>query len=124
MNTDLTDTTAAEKSAIAAFDGLVKAKTTKINALTNAIESNTGRDGELGMKIAQMKNNLDSRFLRIRRKTLASQAFLADLDTNCKKKTAEWAECKQLQEKEQMVDKTKHARGTCPSICRKCCATA
>ena len=27
MNTDLTDTTAADKSAIAAFDGLVKAKT-------------------------------------------------------------------------------------------------
>ena len=55
MNTDLTDTTAAEKSAIAAFDGLAKAKTTEINALTNAIKSKAGRVGELRVKIAQMK---------------------------------------------------------------------
>ena len=103
-NTDLTD---AEKLAIAAFDGLVKANTTEINALTNAIESNTGRDGELAVKIVQMKNDLESRFLRIRRKALASQAFVADLDTNCKKKKAVWAECNQMQAQEiELLEKT------------------
>merc|ERR1719162_2491854 len=59
MGAELKDVTATEKSAIAAFDGLVKAKTKEINALTKAIESKMTRVGELGVKIAQMKNDLE-----------------------------------------------------------------
>jgi archaellum component FlaC len=99
MGKDLADATAAEKSAIAAFDGLVKAKTKEINALTKAIESKMGRVGELGVKIAQMKNDLED----TKEDLGESQAFLADLDTNCKKKKAEWAEYKQMQGQEMLA---------------------
>merc|ERR1712232_1197642 len=59
MSKDLSDATASENEAIAAFEGLVKAKTKEINALTKAIESKTTRIGDLGVKIAQMKNDLE-----------------------------------------------------------------
>jgi len=99
MNKDLTDATAAETSAVSAFDGLVKAKTKEINALTKAIESKTGRVGELGVKIAQMKNDLED----TKEDLGESQAFLADLDVNCKKKKTEWAEYKKMQGQEMLA---------------------
>merc|ERR1719326_112938 len=99
MNKDLADATTAENAAIAAFEGLVTAKTKEINALTKAIESKTGRVGELGVKIAQMKNDLED----TKEDLGESQSFLADLDVNCKKKKAEWAEYKKMQGQEMLA---------------------
>ncbi len=99
MSTDLKDAIDAESAAIAAFEGLVKAKTKEINALSKAIASKLGRVGELGVKIAQMKNDLED----TQEDLGESTKFLADLDTNCKKKKEEWAEYKKMQGQEMLA---------------------
>merc|ERR1719420_904021 len=96
MNADLKSATDAENAAIAAFDGLVKAKTKEINALTKAIESKTARVGELGVKVAEQSNDLED----TKEDLAESQKFLADLDANCKKKSDEWAAYKKTQGEE------------------------
>ena len=99
MSTDLKDAIDAESAAIAAFEGLVKAKTKEINALSKAIASKLGRVGELGVKIAQMKNDLED----TQEDLGESTKFLADLDANCKKKKEEWAEYKKMQGQEMLA---------------------
>merc|ERR1719240_2295221 len=96
MNADLKSATDAENAAIKAFEGLVSAKAKEINALTKAIESKTARVGELGVKVAQMSNDLED----TEEDLTESQKFLADLEVNCKKKKAEWAVYKQMQGQE------------------------
>merc|ERR1719218_98792 len=59
MEKDLSDATSEENSAVANFDSLVASKKKEIVALTKAIESKTMRIGELGVKIAQMENDLE-----------------------------------------------------------------
>merc|ERR1719326_759938 len=99
MNAELKQATADENSAIAAFDGLVKAKTKEINALTKAIESKTGRVGELGVKVAELSNDLED----TKEDLAESKKFLADLDVNCEKKKNEWAEYKKMQGQEMLA---------------------
>jgi len=99
MSKDLSDATASENEAIAAFDGLVKAKTKEINALTKAIESKTTRIGELGVKIAQMKNDLED----TKEDLGETQEFLRDLEGNCKKKKEDWALYQQMQGQEMVA---------------------
>merc|ERR1719284_2199263 len=59
MEKDLSDATAAEDSAIASFESLVASKKKEIVALTKAIESKSARIGDLGVKIAEMENDLE-----------------------------------------------------------------
>jgi len=99
MGAELKDVTATEKGAIAAFDGLVKAKTKEINALTKAIESKMTRVGELGVKVAQLSNDLEDTTEDL----AESKKFLADLDVNCENKKKEWAEYKQMQGQEMLA---------------------
>jgi len=96
MTADLADTTAAETAAIAAFDGLVAAKTTEIDALTAAVESKTARSGELAVKNAEMHNDLDD----TREDLVETKKFLADLDVNCENKKKEWAVYQKMQGEE------------------------
>jgi septal ring factor EnvC (AmiA/AmiB activator) len=93
MEKDLADATSEENSAIASFDGLVAAKTKEINALTKAIESKTMRIGELGVKVAQMENDLED----TQEGLAEDQKFLGDLDKNCELKKTEWAEYKKME---------------------------
>merc|ERR1719247_1052235 len=58
MQKDFDDATAQENSAIGDFDSLVAAKKKEIAALTKAVESKTARIGELGVKLAEMENDL------------------------------------------------------------------
>jgi len=96
MEKDLAGATSDENSAIASFDALVASKKKEIQALTKEIESKTGRIGELGVKIAQMENDLEDT-----KEALAEdQKFLGDLAGNCKAKEAEWAAYKEMQAKE------------------------
>merc|ERR1719326_2073600 len=99
MNAELKQATADENSAIAAFDGLVKAKTKEINALTKAIEAKTARVGELGVKVAELSNDLED----TKEDLAESKKFLADLDVNCEKKKNEWAEYKKMQGQEMLA---------------------
>merc|ERR1719191_836440 len=62
------------------------AKTKEVNALTKAIEEKMTRVGELGVEIAQMKNDLGDTAEALE----DDKKFLADLEKNCAKKSEEW----------------------------------
>jgi septal ring factor EnvC (AmiA/AmiB activator) len=87
MEADLATATAEEQAAIKDFDGLVAAKTKEINALTKEIESKTARIGDLGVQLVTQKEDLDD----TTKSFMEDEAFLKDLDKNCKTKEDEWA---------------------------------
>merc|ERR1719247_878354 len=87
MAKSLAEATAAENAAIQAFDQLVAAKTKEINALTSAVEAKMTRSGNLAVEIVQMKNDLGDTEAAL----LQDQAFLKDMEANCKTKSDEWA---------------------------------
>merc|ERR1719486_1683069 len=87
MQATLDTATSDEQASIKDYDELVAAKTKQINALTKEVESKTSRIGELGVELVTLKEDLDDTT-----KSLAEdQAFLKDLDKNCKTKADEWA---------------------------------
>merc|ERR1719195_223985 len=59
MSAELTDATAAEEAAVKDFDALVAAKEKQINALTKAVEDKTTRLGDGGVKLSEMKEDLE-----------------------------------------------------------------
>jgi peptidoglycan hydrolase CwlO-like protein len=87
MDASLATATEDEKSAIKAFDALVAAKTKEINALSKEIESKTSRIGELGVELVTLKEDMDD----TTKSLMEDEAFLKDLETNCKTKEDEWA---------------------------------
>merc|ERR1719345_620852 len=93
MTKDFADATADETSGIASFESLVASKKKEIDALTKAIESKTMRVGELGVKLAQMENDLED----TKEGLAEDQKFLGDLDKNCELKKAEWAAYQKMQ---------------------------
>merc|ERR1719362_805403 len=88
MEKDLKTATENENSAIAAHEALMKAKKKEIEALSASIEKKLTRQGELGVKIVQMKNELTD----TEEALIADQKFLKELEEGCGKKEAEWAE--------------------------------
>jgi len=96
MEKDFATATSEENDAIAGFEALVAAKKKEIEALTKAIESKTMRVGELGVKIAEMENDLEDT-----QEALAEdKKFLGDLDRNCELKKEEWAAYKKMEAQE------------------------
>jgi len=96
MNQNLADTTAAEESAIAAFEELKAAKTKEIDALTKSIEEKMTRIGEIAVKVAEMGNELED----TKEDLEESKKFLAELDVNCENKKKEWAAYQKMQGEE------------------------
>merc|ERR1719321_753345 len=88
MSADIAEEKAAEQAAIKAYDELMAAKTKEVNALTKAIEEKMTRVGELAVEIVQMKNDLGDTAEAL----VEDKKFLADLEKNCEKKSAEWEE--------------------------------
>merc|ERR1719162_1903981 len=86
MTKDFADQNAAEEAALKAYDELIAAKTKEVNALTKAIEEKMTRVGELAVEIVQMKNDLGDTAEAL----VEDKKFLADMETNCAAKTAEW----------------------------------
>jgi len=99
MEKDLSDATNEENSAIASFESLEASKKKEIEALTKAIESKTARVGELGVKIAQMENDLED----TQEGLAEDKKFLANLDKNCALKKKEWEEYKKMQAQEMVA---------------------
>merc|ERR1719171_919065 len=95
MEKDLAEMIAQEEAAIKSYEELMAAKKSEIEALTKAIEEKLVRVGELGVKIATMKNDLEDT-----QETLAEDTkYLADLGKTCAAKTKEWeARCKSRSE--------------------------
>merc|ERR1719327_1562536 len=86
MEKDLGEALAQEEAAIKAYDELMAAKKKEVATLTKAIEEKLVRVGELGVKIAEMKNDLEDT-----QETLAEDTkYLADLGKTCASKTKEW----------------------------------
>merc|ERR1719454_512753 len=85
------DGSAREEKANIAFKLTLKAKLAEIAALNKLIEAKLTRIGELSVKLATSKNDLEDT-----QEGLGDNSkMLADLDASCKTKTAEWEErCK------------------------------
>merc|ERR1719310_2268403 len=95
MDKDLKGIIAAEEAAIKSYDELMAAKKKEVEALTKAIEEKLVRVGELGVQIAQMKNDLEDTTEALGEDT----KYLADLGKTCAAKTKEWeARCKERSE--------------------------
>merc|ERR1711953_241208 len=62
------------------------AKKKEVIALTKEIETKLTRIGDLGVEIAQMKNDLGD----TQEALIEDKKFLANLEENCEKKKAEW----------------------------------
>ena len=60
MTVDLNTATDDENVPIAAFTSIFAAKVREIHALSRAMGSKMGRVGDLGVKIAQMKNDFEN----------------------------------------------------------------
>jgi len=86
MFAGLKEATATEETAIKEYDALMAAKKKEVAALTAAIEEKSVRVGELGVSIAEMKNELGDTLESLEE----DKKFLADLDGNCATKTEEW----------------------------------
>jgi len=88
MKSDLAEMTKVETTAIADFGAVVAAKTKEIDANQKALESKLGREGEVGVEIETLKEDLSD--------TSDSYAedkkFLADLKKGCSTKQAEFDE--------------------------------
>merc|ERR1719221_562098 len=67
---------------------MVVAKCNEKYALTAAIETKGQRVGELAVEIVQMQNDLSDTEASL----IADKQFLAEMDSSCKTKTAEWEE--------------------------------
>merc|ERR1719386_658419 len=87
MEANLEKATQQENAAIKDFDSLIAAKTKEINALTKDIETKTAKIGELGVELVTQKEDLDD----TSKSLMEDEAFLKDLDKNCKTKEDEWA---------------------------------
>ena len=86
MQADLDTTTATEEEALKNFDALVAAKEKQINSLTKEIEDKMARLGDGGVKLSEMKEDLEDTT-----ESLAEdKQFLADLDKSCATKQGEW----------------------------------
>merc|ERR1719325_272995 len=80
------DATEAEEEAIKTFEELMAAKKKEVDALSKDIEKKLERSGDLGVHIAQMKNDLGD----TQEALAADKEFLANLEKNCETKKKEW----------------------------------
>ena len=96
LSKNLGDATAAENAAVASFGELMSAKSKEIAACSATIESKLTKVAELGVSIAQMKNDLTD----TEEALLADQDFLSGMDASCKSKTAEFEEIKKTRAEE------------------------
>jgi len=87
MQKDLVDLQEDEDSRLGMHNSLIAAKTKEIGAASKAIESKTGRIGDLAVQIATLKNDLEDTSEAL----AENQAFAANLGKMCATKKTEWA---------------------------------
>jgi len=86
LEKELAETVAEEEKAKTDFDALIAAKEKEIKSNIQAIESKLERNGQTGLEIEALKEDLDDTTKSLDE----DKKFLADLDKNCEKKKAEW----------------------------------
>merc|ERR550514_2128487 len=91
MEAELKEAIATEEKAIAGFGELKASKEKEIEMATEAIETKTGRSGEVAVSAVQTKDSLED----TKEELADTQKFLNQLSTECATKEKEWAEtCK------------------------------
>jgi len=93
---NLAEVEGEEAEAVKLFDNLIAAKTKEVHTLTTAIEVKTGRVGELGVNIVQMKADLTEAEAML----IADNKFLGDLEKDCANKQVEWDERQKMRAEE------------------------
>merc|ERR1719160_1976684 len=88
MEKDLEEQIAEEEAAKAGYEELMAAKEKEIASATKAIEEKLQRQGDNGVAIAEMKNDLEETQEALEE----DKKFLANLEKNCDQKKKEWAE--------------------------------
>jgi len=86
MSKGLSDSTAAETEAVANYDQLIAAKTKEAEALQVSIEDKMARLGELGVSLAEMKNDGGDNAGSLE----DTKKLLADLKKECAAREASW----------------------------------
>merc|ERR1719421_834861 len=96
MAGDNKDTIAKEENAVKEYKAVMAAKKKEVAVLEKMIEEKLGRIAELGVKVAELKNDLDDT-----QEGLAEDTkFQAQLEKGCKNKAAEWEERKKIRAEE------------------------
>merc|ERR1719471_298386 len=88
MAKGLAEAIATENAAIKAHEALMAAKAKEVAALSASVESKLKSVGDLGIKVAQMKEDLTD----TQDSLIKDKEFLANLKKSCATKTAEWEE--------------------------------
>jgi len=86
MSKSLKEATEDESSAITNYEGLMAAKKQEVATLQEQIEVEMTRVGNLGVEIAQMKNDLEDTSEALTQ----DEKFKMELSESCKTKTGEW----------------------------------
>merc|ERR1719387_1322242 len=88
MDKDLNGAIGAEESAQSGFEELSAAKTSEIQAASEAIESKTVRSGELAVSVTTTADDIEDTTAEMKE----TEAFVANLASTCATKKKEWAE--------------------------------
>merc|ERR1719389_1218264 len=96
MDKDLGGAVTAEETAAAGFEELAAAKKAEIAAAGSAIEAKTKRSGELAVSIVNTEDDIEDTTAELN----DTQAFLANLASQCATKKAEWAERSKIRTEE------------------------
>merc|ERR1719407_265006 len=96
MDKDLGGAVTAEETAASGFQELAAAKKAEISAAGEAIESKTQRSGALAVSIVNTEDDIEDTTAELN----DTQAFLANLASQCATKKAEWAERSKIRTEE------------------------
>jgi len=96
MHAGFAEATEGEEDAISAHAQLMDAKTKQKNLASQAIEAKLAKVAELGVSIAQMKNDLGDTSEALE----ADRQFSSNLKEDCDKKAKEWEERSKLRAEE------------------------
>ena len=96
MEGDLKSAQETEATAKSSFEELSAAKASEIEAATAAIESKTGRSGQVAVEVVQTADDLEDTQADV----AETQKFLGDLAQQCSAKKAEWSERQKLRAEE------------------------
>merc|ERR550514_2623962 len=96
MGKDLEEATAAEDEAIQTYEALMAAKKKEVAILTQQIEKELLRIGELGVQIGEAGNELEA----TEDSLAADEKFLSELEAGCDTKAKEWEEIKTIRAEE------------------------
>jgi chromosome segregation ATPase len=96
MEKRLDEITHNEQEAVGIFNGLIAAKNKEVGAAQEAIEEKTERAGELAVKIATLKGDLDETKSTLEQ----NEGYSAELTENCDKKSKDYDQIRKTRAEE------------------------